>query len=139
MLFILILLQRLCKNKPLCRFINMRIFSLAACTKHHFPFYAEQTKDWQYVQHFVSCISAHTSFKNKAKKYGLKRQNPFPVILLGNQFHSFSGAYPACSPQEMGYKSLLFSNLFQLSTNHNPTLNVGFAERPYKGHYSSST
>ena len=23
--------------------------------------------------------------------------------------------------------------------NHNPTLNVGFAERPYKGHYSSST
>ena len=23
--------------------------------------------------------------------------------------------------------------------NHNPTLNVGFADRPYKGHYSSST
>ena len=31
------------------------------------------------------------------------------------------------------------SNPFVKGANHNPTLNVGFAERPYKGHYSSST
>ena len=31
------------------------------------------------------------------------------------------------------------SGLSKSGYNHNPTLNVGFAERPYKGHYSSST
>ncbi|MFQ8997742.1 DDE-type integrase/transposase/recombinase [Allofournierella massiliensis] len=36
-------------------------------------------------------------------------------------------------------KSLIWRYFISYWNNHNPTLNVGFAERPYKGHYSSST